>query len=68
MQQLKKIYPEKINLFKTVNPFDENRFSEVSALGAISYGQLKNKANDFESFFLALAKLTGVTGTAVLFI
>lgn len=55
-------------MFKTVNPFNENRFSKLSALGAISYGQLKSKVNDFESFFLALAKLTGVTGTAVLFI
>ena len=62
------MYPEKINLFKTVNPFDENRLSELSALAATSYGQLKNKVSNFESFFLAHAKLTGVTGTALLFI
>ena len=61
------MYAEKIHLFKTANPFDENRLSELSAL-ATSYGQLKNKANDFELFFLARAKLTGVTGPAVLFI
>ena len=62
------MYAEKIHLFKTANPFDENRLSELSALAATSYGQLKNKANDFELFFLARAKLTGVTGPAVLFI
>ena len=42
------MYAEKIHLFKTANPFDENRLSELSALAATSYGQLKNKANDFD--------------------